>query len=1144
MAITRREFLQYSAATGAGILFGVFDLKPIVAYAQANPPQWTSEAISIGAYCSGGCGIIVGKGTLPGYTGEYVTYLQGNPDSVINKGALCSKCMSSAQLSTIVANDTGQRIPNPRRLTQPLYRAPGASSWTPISWTDAITQIAAKVKATRDATFIEEETVGGSPLKVNRCPGIGCLGGSSLNNELAYLVVKLMRALGLVYLETQARNCHSSTVAALAESFGRGAMTNHWVDLKNANAFLIMGSNAVENHPIASRWIWKAKEENNAIIIHLDPRFTRTSAKADIYAPFRSGTDIAFWGGMIRWIIDKWEKTGKYMNQKYVEDCTNALFKVNPNFKTSRHPDNLGKFPTDKNTWDYEYDTDYVPYTTWAQNTSYSLGALVMPTTLNGYQYKCTGAGTSGTEEPEWPTTIGGTVTDGTVTWECIFPVPCIKRPKKATSLSDPNCVFQKMKEQYSVYTPEMVERICGTPADLFEKICEAYCGATYADDKAGAILYAMGKTQHTAGAQNIRAASMVQLLLGNIGVAGGGVDALRGWHNVQGATDHCWLFHYLPGYHASPQAIQAHAQLGIGPLDPSPTYLSTNIPIAKDPDAPTPPQSSNWWGMFANQYNRARYMISLLKAWWPDIDHNISYTYLPKRNADCSYMSLIQAINDGVIKGLFVWGSNPMVMGPDQNFERSAFEKLDWLVVCDLFEVETATFWKRPGVDPTTIDTEVYLLPGAAYFEREGSATNTGRLFQWRDKACDPPKPEDDPTYPDSGARDELDIVNDLGTAIKSLYSRSTSPKDEPIKNLAWPVGSLITTGTLAEKVAKESNGYCLVNNFHPSGFPSVTYNAGDQIDNFFHLDATGKTACGNWLFCGTWQRSGNQMRNRDPKDYHPAKIGIHHKWGYSWPVNRRIIYNRASVYQSGPNAGNPLNPTKWVVWWDPVNKNWNKGCGTGEVNDVVDGFGTAGPETWLPYIMLPEGVAHLMGIKALADGPFPEHWEPRETPLTANPITNGSGPIYSPYIYEYPGHLYASPGDPNYPIVCTTYRLTEHFHGGGCTRNSPTQCEMMPEPFIEMSEELASEKGINNGDLVIVSSIRGSITVKACVTKRFKPFIIDGKTVHHVGMPWHWGWAGIATGNSANILTPFIGDANTRIPETKVFLVNIQKA
>lgn len=880
-------------------------------------------------------------------------------------------------------------------------------------------------------------------------------------------------------------------MAALGESYGRGAMTNHWIDLKNANAHFIMGSNAVENHPIASYWIWKAKEDNNATIIHVDPRFTRTSAKADIYAPMRSGTDIVFLGGMVRWIIEKWYESGKtkYMNQKYVEDCTNALFKVNAGFKTSRNTANLGNFPSDKSTWDYQYGADH------------------------------TGPGS-----------IGGIA---------------VKTPLKATTLDDSECVFQKLREQYSTYTPQMVQRICGTPAALFEEICEAYIGGTYADDKAGTMLYAMGWTQHTKGSQVVRAATLVQTLLGNIGVAGGGVDALRGWHNVQGATDHAFLFHILPGYNPAPVAETKHVTLGTGPIDPTDTYLKDTTPLAIDEEGA--PISRYWWSYFGNQYNRKRYVVSNLKAWWPGVDHNTSWSYIPKRTGDCSYLTIFDEMGKIAkpIKGMFAWGTNPMVMGPDQNKMRAAMDNLEWLVVCDCFETETSNFWKRPGADPSAINTEVYFLPGAYAYEKEGSASNSGRLAQWRDKACDPPKPDDDPTYPDSGARDEVEILNDLGAAIKTA-----GIGDAILDNLAWPVGPLLTTGTLTEKVAQEINGYALtannVSGKYVSSFGSANYDVGQQIANFFHLDSEGNTACGNWLYCGTYQEPTvgtkvNMMRMRDPVDYHPKKIGIHHKWGYSWPVNRRIIYNRASVYQSGDKMGQPLNPDKWVVWWNGTN--WNGDAVAPKAADVIDGFGGDAPTATLPFIMHREGVARLMGIRALADGPFPEHWEPKESPLTSNPLTEGAGPLSSPYAYAYPTATYATSGDPNFPIVCTTFRLTEHWHGGGFTRNSPTQGEAQPEPFVEISEELAVIKGIFNGDMVRVTSARGSIDLKACVTKRWKPYQIDGKTIHQVGMPWHWGFAGMFPGATANFLTPFIGDANTRIPETKVFLVKVEK-
>jgi len=866
-------------------------------------------------------------------------------------------------------------------------------------------------------------------------------------------------------------------------------MTNHWIDLKNANAHLIMGSNAVENHPIASYHIWKAKEENEATIIHVDPRYTRTSAKADMYAPIRSGTDIVFLGGMVRWMIEKWIASGytKYINNKYVEDCTNALFLVRTDCKSARTAP-TGTFTA--GTWDYQYGTDYDP----------SPGVT-----------------------------------------------PKIKTPLKAANLtaalSNVDSVFYRLREHYSVYTPQMVQKVCGTPSGLFEEICEAYCGGTYADDKAGTILYAMGWTQHTVGTQNIRAATLVQTLLGNIGVAGGGVDALRGWHNVQGATDHGFLMQYIPGYLALPQATADYATLGTGPLDVSNTYLKMQTALAMDPDAPTGPQSSNWWGgtLFATQYNRARYTVSLLRAWWPSLAASVSYDYLPKRTGDNSFLTIIDEMAKVAkpIKGLFCWGTNPAMMGPDQTKLRAALKNLDWMVVCDCFETETSSFWKAAaGVDPATINTEVYFLPGAYAYEKEGSATNSGRLAQWRDKACDPP----------GEAKDEVEILNDLGAAIKAADA-GASPQ---LANLAWPVGPLITTGTLAEKVAKEINGYALVDFTTPAiGGVTTSYTVGQQINTFFHLDSlTGATACGNWLYCGTWQKTANartgnfnQMRNRRNIDDHPKQIGIFRDWGYSWPVNRRIIYNRAAVYQSGASMGLPLNPDKQVVSWNPAGPNWDGGCLAGQANDVVDGFGTAGPQTWLPFIMLPEGVARLFG-RGLADGPFPEHWEPKEPPFNYNPM--GTSQLSSPYLTGQAGYTatYATPGDPAYPIVCTTFRLTEHWHGGGFTRNCPTQGEAQPEPFIEMSEELASSKGITDGVMVTVTSARGSIDLKACVTKRWKPFNIDGTTVHEVGLPWHWGWSGMFPGATANFLTPFIGDANTRIPETKVFMVNIALA
>lgn len=872
---------------------------------------------------------------------------------------------------------------------------------------------------------------------------------------------------------------------ALGESYGRGAMTNHWVDIKNADVILIMGSNAAENHPIAMKWVEEARKKG-AKVISIDPRFTRTSAKADIYAPLRSGTDNAFLGGMINYAI----QNGKY-NKRYVEDCTNALFLVNTDLQTCRHPSHPGTFSHDT-SWDYQY---YSP-------------------------------------DPE----------------------PAVRRPMKTNNLNNTSCVFQKLKEQFSIYTPGMVEKICGTPRALFIEICKTFIDGTYSDEKSGTILYAMGWTQHTNGSQIVRAASILQLLLGNVGVAGGGINALRGWHNVQGATDMAYLQHYITGYNTAPIGNSAHSTLSV--------YLTNETPVTKQPQGM--PTSGNWWS------NRNRYVKSMLKAWWPDADNDsdvtdddtdASYQFLPKRKAgkDYTYLSLINDIGNP-IKLLFVWGSNPLVVGPDQLVERAKFKGLDMLVVCDLFETETSNFWTLD----TTCTTEVYLLPGAAFYEKKGSVTNSGRLVQWKDKACEPP----------GDAKDELEIITDIGKAIQS---DPPGLVPQPITRLNWPYDTAHLGSDLTEDVAKELNGYAL-SSLTSVGSPARSYSPYEQLDNFFALQTNGTTACGNWLYCGTWQdttnpRTGNknQMLNRRPVDDHPCQIGIYRDWGYAWPVNRRIIYNRASVYQSGPNmgkplagdvyttgpnAGKPIPGSKWVVWWN--GSNWNGECGSGQANDVVDGYSSNGPDTRLPFIMKAEGLGRLMGIKALVDGPFPEHYEPRETPLTQNPLTNLSpgppwdsshAPLWDPCIFDY-GKLLADPGSSEYNIIATTYRLTEHWHGGGLTRNLPYLCELMPEPFIEMSEELASTLGVDNGQYVNVYSARnpkGSappVTLKVCKTKRFKPFTIDGNVYHQVGIVWHWGYVGLVTGASANILTPYIGDANTRIPETKVFLVKIEKA
>ncbi len=789
-------------------------------------------------------------------------------------------------------------------------------------------------------------------------------------------------------------------------------MTNHWTDIGNADVILIMGSNAAENHPISFHWVTEAMNKG-ATLIHVDPRFTRTSAKAHIWAPIRSGTDIAFLGGMIKYIIQDIEKNPQNYNLEYLREYTNAGWLINPNFAFNdgifSGYDAAARAYKDKSTWQYQLDDAGIP--------------------------------------------------------------------KQDKSLQNPNCVFQLLKRHYSRYDLDTVSRITGTSKDLLLKVYETFA-STGKPDRAGTIMYAMGTTQHTVGSQNVRAYSVIQLLLANVGIAGGGINALRGESNVQGATDHALLFHYLPGYLPVPST--AHPTLA--------KYLEAITPVSKDP------RSGNW------KQHQPKYAVSLLKAWYGETatkENEFGYQYLPKIQAggNYSWIPLFEAMEKGTVKGLFAWGMNPAVSGPNSNAQRRALEKLDWLVAVDLWETETAAFWKRPGVDPKTIKTEVFLLPACASYEKEGSITNSGRWAQWRYKAIEPP----------GEAKDDLWIVVHLMDKIRALYASQGGPNADAITKLTWNYGEYPDPN----QVAKEINGYDLT-----TGKLAVNFIATLKND--------GTTSCGNWLYCGSYTEDGNMMARRDPTD--TSGIGLYSKWAWCWPVNRRIIYNRASVDLNG----NPFDPKRAVVRWDPVAKKWS--------GDVIDGFATKSPAEVYPFIMLPEGVGRLFGM-GMADGPFPEHYEPWESPvqnMLSSTQLNPAVKIWRPEEQGTPA---------KYPYVGTTYRVAEHWQAGAMTRNLPWLCELMPEVFVEISEELAEEKGIRNGERVIVESARGQVTGVAIVTKRLKPLQVNGQIVHEVGLPWHWGYMGLITGDSANLLTPYIGDANTTMPEFKAFLVNIRR-
>ena len=815
-------------------------------------------------------------------------------------------------------------------------------------------------------------------------------------------------------------------------------MTNHWIDIKNSDCILIMGSNAAENHPISFKYV-NAAQQKGAKLINVDPRFTRTSAKADIYAPLRSGTDIAFLGGMIKYILE----SGLY-HLDYVANYTNAPFIVNESYGFN---DGLfaGYDPKtrkyDRSKWAFEMDANGVP--------------------------------------------------------------------KMDRTLRHKRCVFQLLKNHFSRYNTKVVSEITGTPENALLEIYRNYA-ATGAPGKAGTIMYAMGWTQHTVGVQNIRTMAIIQMLLGNMGVAGGGVNALRGESNVQGSTDHCLLWHIWPGYLQTPKASKASLA----------AYNEAATPKSNDP------LSANWW------QNYPKYSVSLLKSFFGDkatAANEFGFNWLPKVDdgKDYSWLSLFDEMYKGTFKGFFSWGQNPACSGANAGKNRHALAKLDWMVNVNIFANETGSFWRGPSMDPAKIKTEVFFLPAAVSVEKEGSITNSGRWMQWRYQG---PKPLGN-SLPDG------QMIMDLGNRIKAEYAKGgTFP--EPIANLKW---DYLTNGEYdPHKVAKEINGYFQ----QDVTIKGTTYKKGTLVPSFAFLQADGSTSSANWLYCNSYTEKGNMAARRSQKDA-PNNIGLYPEFSWCWPVNRRILYNRASVDLKGM----PWDKEQPVIQFAGdvqdgkyVSNKW--------VGDVPDGGwyplqnpdGSMRADSKYPFIMRKHGHAQIFG-PGRADGPFPEHYEPLECPIEKNLLSsqrmNPTAPVYETQADEW------ASCDPRYPYVASTYRVVEHWQTGVMTRWQPWLLEMQPQVFVEMSEELAQLKGIQNGERVKVSSPRGSLEATAIVTKRFQPFKIAGAIVHQVGLPWHYGWRMPENGKeeSANLLTPATGDPNTRIPETKAFMVNVTK-
>jgi len=825
-------------------------------------------------------------------------------------------------------------------------------------------------------------------------------------------------------------------------------MTNHWIDIRNADRILIIGSNAAENHPISFKYVTEAIE-NGAKLISVDPRYTRTSSKAHLFARLRSGSDIAFINGMIKYILEDMEANPGNYNMEYIKEYTCASFLINPGLKLPADLDGVfsgydaGKRKYDSSTWKYQLDSKGIPL--------------------------------------------------------------------KDKSLEDRNCVFQILKRHVARYDADTVCKITGTDKKVYAEVCRTYAESG-APGKSGTIMYAMGTTQHTYGTQNIRSYAILQLLLGNMGICGGGINALRGESNVQGSTDMCLLYHILPGYLKTPDM-----------KDTSVDAYCKRYYEGKNKD----PKSADWWS------NARKYLVSLLKAWYgPNAtpQNDFAFDYVPKREVGVNYshISLFEAMHDGVIKGMFCMGQNPAVGGPNCGKERQAMEKLDWLVCADLWSTETANFWRRPVandcaelVDPKKIKTEVFLLPAAASMEKEGSITNSGRWMQWRYQAVHPP----------GEARSDLWMLDKLFNAVKKRYQKMGGQKPEPIVQMQWDYGPQDEPDV--HLVAKEINGYDL--------------KTGRLLPSFGKCKADGSTSAGNWLYTASYTEAGNMAARRVGLD--PSNVGLYPEWAWCWPVNRRIIYNRASVNTKGV----PWDKERPVIACkSPVENGKYVGKKCKWIGDVPDGGwfpmenpdGTARGDTRYPFIMKPEGHARMFGFN-LADGPLPEHYEPVESPLKSNPIGHGTmvNPAVKLWHVDKPeGNVIGSVD--KYPVIGTTYRVTEHWQAGAMTRSLEWLCELMPEVFVEMSPELAAEKGIEAGDRVHVKTARGLLGGAAVVTKRFKPFKVDGKVVHQIGVPWHWGYEGRSRGCSANTLTPHVGDANTMIPEYKAFLCDVEKS
>lgn len=860
--------------------------------------------------------------------------------------------------------------------------------------------------------------------------------------------------------------------------------------MEDSDCIVVMGSNMAENHPVAFKWPMAAKVEHGAKIIHVDPRFTRTSAVADIYAPVRAGSDIAFLGGVIRHVINSERWNSDPFFHSWVGHYTNAATIISEDYKDAE--DNNGVF---SGLMEYKSSVPEWPYDGFAgrydsKSWQYSTGPVAAA--AEQASDKGNTANTNAAAPPGPP-------------FDRLVHSLLKPAPQRDETLENPRCVFQIVKKHFSRYTPEMVERTTGCPQDIFLKVADTILANSGAD-RTTSFAYAVAWTQHTNGPQIIGCCALLQLLLGNFGRPGAGIMALRGHASIQGSTDVPTLYHSIHGYLNHPSVLKKHDTLS--------DFLATET-------VPT-----GYYG------NTPKFMVSYLKSMYGDAatkENDFGYGWHPRIIGDHSHMPMFVAMNDGKVKGMLCVGQNPAT-SLNAKLERAALRKLEWLVVKDNFLHETANFWKTAPevangeVKTADIHTEVFFFPAAQIAETEGTFTNTQRMMQSHFKAAEAP----------GDCRTDVWFTYQLGKRLKKMYADSQAPRDVGFKNLTFDFESDDARDKeigepSVRKLLKELNGYS-------------TSDPAKHLPGFAALADDGSTTCASWIYSGVFPAPDRNLAARKQPDP-PGQRGAQLNWGYAWPANRRLLYNRASADPSG----NPWSERKKWVWWDGAK--WTgydvpdfAGTKAPTAKAVPGGIGLDALSGTDAFIMKADGVAWLYVPTGLLDGPLPTHYEPAESPVHNPLYQQQSSPVLK--YWKDPANQLAGVADPKFPHVMTTYRLTEHYLSGVMSRWLPWLSELQPEVFVEISPELAQEKGIQNLDWVRVSSPRSQVRAKALVTRRLRPLQIDGKTIHHVGMPWHWGYEGLVTGDIVNELTALVGDPNVTIHEGKAFVCNIEKA